>query len=467
MAILYNNTGRIDEAEKCIGEAVALSQECDDPATVLYITNTAGSIYSVMKQYDKAAAILKASLRKAQEADMPRFVMQCMTPLLVLFANTGDLSSFERYNAEAQPWIKRLPPSSNELTGYHEALAAGYARQRRYARSNDHYRRLIELHPHNAHAPLHRLHLLMARNCFQMGQSRQAAEHYERALEIVDSLRAADIDCQISDLNVRYRTLTKELKLARLQRDDLQHKNSLLPWSIAGLAVLAVSLTLLFYEIFRRRQQQQQAALDVARSFIEGLEKERERLSKELHDGVANDLLGLGMMLRLLDKRHDIRQEITDSIESIRNDVRNISHELSRPRFQHTTLNEAAESLLHRMDSTNDIDIRFRAAGLADHWAQLPDEVALETYRILQELMSNIVRHSSATFATVEMEVTARSLQLDIVNDGREYDPATSCGGIGLYTIDERVKALGARFERNITPERQEYHLLAEWKIPV
>ncbi len=99
---------------------------------------------------------------------MPRFVMQCMTPLLVLLSKTDNRIAFENYSAEAQKWILRLPPESNEVTGYHEVLAETYARQKQYAKSNDHYRRLLQLHKVNAHAPLTKLHLYMAHNYSHM-----------------------------------------------------------------------------------------------------------------------------------------------------------------------------------------------------------------------------------------------------------------------------------------------------------
>ncbi len=464
IAILYTNTHRLEEASKYIGRALTLSQGLDDLPTELYISNTAGSIYTLLHQYDKAIRTLKQSLSKAQKANMPRYVMQCMTPLLVLFVQTDDNASFEKYNAEAQKWLQMLPPASNEAVGYHEVLATNYARQKQYTKSNEEYQHLIDLHSQNAHTPLPSLHLHIAHNYAAMQQPQKAYEHYERTLVLIDSLRTVEIDHQISDLNVRYETQTKELELAQLQRSYLTHKNRVMQWSILGLFVFGLTILLLIYQQFRHKQLMQKEELNVARSFIEGLEKERSRLSKELHDGVANDLLGIGMMLKLLDNNPGLKDDILDNIETIRNDVRNISHELCRPRFQHTSLDEVMEHLLHQIIGSNDIDIHFHKSGLPALWEQIPEDVALETYRILQELMSNIVRHSEATYTLITTEVTDHSLQLRIENDGKTYSTQSPTGdGIGLYSVDDRVKAIGAQFDCHIADGKQEYLLYVEW----
>lgn len=465
MAILHSSTNRMEEAAEYIDKALTLSQGHDYLPTELYIANTAGSIYTILKQHDKAIQILKQSLHKAQQANMPRYVMQCMTPLLVLFLVTEDRASFEQYNKEAQKWISQLPPTGTEVVGYHEVLSTNYSRLKQYAKSNEECQWLLDIHSQNAHGSPSIIHWQMAQNYANMQQPQKAYEHYERTIFLIDSLHATEIDQQISDLKVRYETQAKELELAQLQHNYLSHKNRVMQWSILGLVVFGLTVLLLIFQQFRHKQRLQKEELNVARSFIEGLEQERSRLSKELHDGVANNLLGIGMMFKLLDNNPELKNDILDNIETVRNDVRNISHELNRPRFQHTSLDEVMENLLQQMNLRCDIDIRFRKSGLSSHWKQIPDEVALESYRILQELISNIVRHSEATYTLVTTQVTDHSLELRIENDGKAYSPQSPTGdGIGLYSVEDRVKAIGARFECNISDGKQEYSLYVAWK---
>lgn len=269
----------------------------------------------------------------------------------------------------------------------------------------------------------------------------------------------------MSELNIRYETQEKELELAQLTHQYLTHKNKVMQWSILGIITLAVSISLLIYESFRRKQQQHQEEMNVARSFIDGLEQERTRISKELHDGVSNDLLGAGLLLRLLDEKPEIRKDVMESIEMIRNEVRTISHELNQPRFQNATLDEVAENMLSQIGAGESIRITFRKTGTSDEWKRIPHDISLEIYRILQELMANIVRHSDATRADISLEVTKSSLVLHITNDGKAYDPSvTNSNGIGYYTIEDRVKTIGAQFDTQITDGSQHYMLSVGWK---
>ncbi len=222
---------------------------------------------------------------------------------------------------------------------------------------------------------------------------------------------------------------------------------------------LGLILFLLYY-VFRRKRIKKEEELKLAQSYIEGLERERTRLAKELHDGVCNDLLGIGMNMQCMQPTDESKQEILALLEQVRSDVRCISHELMPPKFRSATLAETIEAYVERLVLPASVQLAFSKESEETQWSQVPEEVSYEVYRIMQELLSNILKHSGATEIDVTLTLKRRLLTLQVSDNGKNY-----CGsevrakGIGLTTIQERAKTVGGLFTVNIQDGSQKFRL--------
>lgn len=200
--------------------------------------------------------------------------------------------------------------------------------------------------------------------------------------------------------------------------------------------------------------------MKLAQSYIDGLERERTRLAKDLHDGVCNDLLGIGMNMQYMQPTDESKREILALLEQVRSDVRCISHELMPPKFQVTTLAETVEAYVEGLALPASVQLAFSKENEEIQWSQVPEEVSYEVYRIMQELLSNILKHSGATEIDVTLTLKRKLLTLQISNNGKNY-----CGdevrgkGIGLTTIQERAKAVGGLFTTDIQDRSQKFKL--------
>lgn len=102
------------------------------------------------------------------------------------------------------------------------------------------------------------------------------------------------------------------------------------------MVLIAAFLVLLY----KKKALEKETDLRLARQYIDGLESERKRLAKELHDGVCNDLLGIQYYMQTSDAiGKEVQQKLFPMIEQTRTDVRFISHELMPPAFQYANLN--------------------------------------------------------------------------------------------------------------------------------
>ena len=453
IAVLYANTSRLEEAEQYARRATQAADRCDDMDMVMYAYSTAGTIFALRSKNDEAARTIHPALAKARAQGKPRFELKAITYLLSMFHRMGNEDSINYYMHEAEQVLPQMPAMSAEVQGYRETLSEILTKMGRYRESLALQRLQLAGAEVNAQTSVDRLYLQMARNYQGLGDARQAARCYERAYALADSLHASDVETRLSEFSVQYETKEKELEIARLRERQLQQQARTIKWAIAAVVSLSVLLFAVLIYLFRRRRLKKEEELKVARSYIEGLERERGRLAKDLHDGVCNDLLGIGMQLQCLSRSEESRRLLA-LLEQVRSDVRSISHELMPPKFRHTTLDETVEAYIEHLALPGSRKITFVKENDGRAWTEIPHEVAYEVYRVLQELLSNIVKHSGATQVSVRLALSPSTLTLQVQDNGQPYEQALG-NGIGLSTIEERAKAVGGRFTLSTQDGRQ------------
>ena len=183
----------------------------------------------------------------------------------------------------------------------------------------------------------------------------------------------------------------------------------------------------------------------MAEKYVEGQEYERNRLARELHDGVSNQLLAVEMKL----STDGLTQDTMQLLDESREQVRRVSHELVQPEFSHATLAQVLDSYVAELNGVRHSDISFTASPSQTDWSFIPAATALEIYRIVQELVANTLKHSGATIISVGLHWDGRRSVMVLVSDnGEDKDSVpTASAGIGLRNIRHRAAALGGTLE--------------------
>ena len=154
------------------------------------------------------------------------------------------------------------------------------------------------------------------------------------------------------------------------------------------------------------------------------------------------------------------QDEILSMLEGLRSEVRTISHDMMPPQFNLSDIEEVMEMYTGRFRSQTSAEIGFNASITGTRtWQQVPERIAYEVYRIFQEQMGNIIRHSGATRIEAALTLTDDVLSLTISNDGQAFDPAASKEGIGLTVMSERAKTIGAVISSSTSGGSQEFRL--------
>lgn len=186
-------------------------------------------------------------------------------------------------------------------------------------------------------------------------------------------------------------------------------------------------------------------------------EDEKKYLARELHDGINQLLVSSKCHLDLLGSKIDnpeLCQHLKKSQQSLTtaiNEVRNISHQLRPSALDDIGLQAAISSLLQDYKAHSGADIE---ASLSTQAGKLKSEVATTLYRIAQESLTNIEKHSNASKVSVILQQMGNMLQLIIRDDGDGFDVnhAIRSGGIGLRNMRERVEFIGGDFEIESEP---------------
>jgi signal transduction histidine kinase len=195
---------------------------------------------------------------------------------------------------------------------------------------------------------------------------------------------------------------------------------------------------------FRFAQQQK----ELLKAYVDGVERERERISRELHDDIGSRLSTLNRFVTSGNTGGN--SKLQEQIEILCEDVRSMSHELAPPALKITGLKSKVFELARELKDQRDIqvDIQFY-----DFPENLSDEVTMHLYRILQEAFNNISKHAEATLVDLQFFGHEDELVITIEDNGRGFSE-TASSGIGLQNMKARSASIHGILEINSQPGR-------------
>jgi signal transduction histidine kinase len=182
-------------------------------------------------------------------------------------------------------------------------------------------------------------------------------------------------------------------------------------------------------------------------------EEERQRMARELHDGLGPALASLNIRLLTVQKQlqregHAVAGEIGElaaQVQTSIRDIRRLIYDLRPVALDELGLEPALREHLARCEQEHGLIVEF----MADDGERLPAPVETALFRIVQEAVNNVVRHAQARHLSVTLARSAERVQLRIADDGQGFDAQIPCSGrhVGLWSMCERVEQLGGEFE--------------------
>ena len=274
---------------------------------------------------------------------------------------------------------------------------------------------------------------------------------------------------------VTARAFSKDLVASEPLSFELSIAKAPFPWTSTALAILlALALLALLWAVLeRRRIARTSAALvaannelaDARLNLANEAERERRRIARDLHDQTLADLRHLLMLSDQVPANGAAGKQLDPvllrtEIESISQEVRRICEDLSPSVLQNVGFAAALEfALSHAVqDAPPDrrFDYEFVCDELLEERAQLPPNVQMQIYRMVQEAVSNIWRHAGATHVKLTVDaMPGGDFVLQLKDNGRDFDPSEqkNLEGRGLANMRARASLIGAEISWEKSPE--------------
>jgi PAS domain S-box-containing protein len=188
--------------------------------------------------------------------------------------------------------------------------------------------------------------------------------------------------------------------------------------------------------------------------------QERHRIARDLHDAVNQVLFASTMYAEALPRTWERDSETARSIvakviglnRAAMAEMRKLLLELRPEAIVQTPLPRLLQQLAHAVQGVDDIEAELQFDGPDD--LILPEETHIAVYRIAQEAMTNVIRHSQAQHATIQFDGTGAPMQMTIADDGRGFDQSRALARLGMRSMRERAERIGAALNIVSAPEQ-------------
>lgn len=228
----------------------------------------------------------------------------------------------------------------------------------------------------------------------------------------------------------------------------LTSHSHLLPPSLFEIGIVVETIVISFglmlrYQNHEREKNKiaaelQKQKVNQVRNVIGAQEEERKRIAEDLHDDLGSNLAVIKLNLQSLEAGDDQKSSLIQLLDDTSAHVRNVSHNLMPPEFASTNLKDVIAAYIRQLNEDSKISFVFYQKGEGGYFVK--DE-ELMIYRIVMELTNNILKHSKATEATIQLFYYDESFQLMVEDNGKGFSDGLG-EGIGLKNIQSRVQYL-------------------------
>lgn len=447
LATLHLDMAHKDEAVRYAEAAAGWCRRCGDREFGAQIYGVVGSVLTACGQPAKSLKYQTESYRSATAAGNDDMAMRAAAYALLASDRLGRADEATAWRAKCRGLLPRVPAMMTRLLYYQTECSVSLAHDKPRA-AIAWFDSILALDgianlPFVVFDCYHNMHKAYA----GLGDYRNAYTTLLKGDSVRDTLYERQKAESLRELTVKYETQEKELALAHSETARVNVRFWL---AVCLVVLLAVGAGFVLYAQRQRRLRNERemefahlrrdTERQLTARYVEGLESERARMARELHDGVCNDLMAIQM--RLSDEQPG--SSSLAMLGTCREQVRRISHELLPPEFGYATIDEVLRYYTYKLDAAvAGCTVAYTSGPDGARWDDVRDEVALEVYRIVQEAVGNAVRHSGASHVGVALERTAGGLLLTVADNG--HTSTASGGGIGRRTMRQRAAAVGGR----------------------
>jgi len=307
-------------------------------------------------------------------------------------------------------------------TEFNKELSAYYAKEAlKYANISKHNKRKLQAYKRLSY----------------LSKGEEAKNYLLEYISLNDSILSVERALKDQFARIRYETDKKEKENVELKSENekqeaeiiQQKQQNTISWLATGFSVVFLLLSSLFF-IYRRKNLLYNAQLQK----IEVREQERRQIAKSLHDEVAGDL-------RLLHRKLEKAELLEEAhrLDLVKDNVRNLSHQLSSVSFDKVTFKD---QIINLVSDYFELDFKIKAKGLNDTWEEVNSAIKRLLYLASRECIQNSKKYAEANKLELNFSLNKKNVFLEIADNGKGFDVSSSKKGIGLQNLSERIEEL-------------------------
>jgi signal transduction histidine kinase len=418
--VAFESKGNLEEAENRYRKSLDIQQRRKDTIGISYALSFLSGVKATKKEF-------KESEKLALEVLRLREIIKDSFALAIAVTNLGEFYNLTGAYQKAIPFFER----SNAI-----------AKQILFA----------DIRVHN--------HGQLAEAWEKSGNYKMALEEKNYQTNLQDSLSRLNKEKQIQEITTKYETAEKEKQIQE-QAFALTRKNYII--AIVSLALLLSSLGAAW--IIKRKQYKHREELErekrvqqemASREVMKAEENERRRIAAELHDGVGQLMSAARMNLEVIasdleplsfEKKQKFEKVIALVDESCK-EVRYVSHQMMPNALLKKGLGNALQDFINKIDSSA-LAVQLHIEGLQQ---RLGNEVETVLYRVIQECVNNVIKHSQADTLDISLIHDMDGIAVTIEDNGLGFDPSLAHEGIGIQNMKARIQFLKGSIDFDTAP---------------
>ncbi|MBK9590153.1 MAG: sensor histidine kinase [Crocinitomicaceae bacterium] len=438
-----------------------LCTECKDTGCVETSLNNRAVIYEMMGRYDDA-------IRYYKKAEDIAVASNNQTGLAYIYTDCAECYRLKGNSDSSMIQINRSIEIMSSLQNFQGLAmnlinkAALFAEEKRYDEAIATYLECIELSEKLKYTDLQKnAHAQLGKAYAESGDFEKSFYHMDRSAFLHDSIMNVEKIRSLSEMEVKYETekiendLLAEKQVRTESELKLANRNK---WLIGLGGFFTASIFLVLF-LYQRKSSRAKAEKDEAiiaerekgiQAVFDATEEERQRIAKDLHDGIGQQMSGLKLAWQnltissknLSEEEKNKLHELSKILDSTAADVRDISHRMMPKVLEAFGLVPAIEEMLEKSFKLSEIKYEFEHYNFDQ---RLPKKTEIALFRICQELINNVIKHANANFVSIQLFKNQNQLILIVEDNGKGIQQNEKQDGHGLLNIKSRLNTINGQ----------------------
>ena len=462
IGIVYKKQKEFKKVLEYYKKALEIYKKNKYDVGIVITTGNIGGVLLKLKSYEESVNYSSEAKKMYTDLGYKRYIPY----MNIQIANAKD--SLGYYNESRKLYLESIAIFEKENNIYELAdatigLTNNYLKSNLFLKSEKEAKKAIKLAVENDFNEIKiRALQLLAKVNFKLKNYKDAYLNVLKYNSVKDTVFEKEKTKAILELETKYQSEKKEKELLKTRTEKAETELALSTtknWIyilIGGLLIIIV----LFFAISQRnkRKAQQQITAQKEEGFkaiIDAQEEERGKIARELHDGVVQQIGSVILKSRnLFSKKNLIEEkeskELLESLENSNQDLRNISHQMMPRALKELGIIAALSDLLEGSLAYLNINYNIEHFNI-EH--RLPQKIEITIYRIAQELINNIIKHSKATEVSLQLFNTNNTVILIVEDNGVGFSSKEKKKGIGLLNISSRLDIVNGNVNFEPSPK--------------